>query len=398
MKVLLVHDYGAPFGGADHLSLALRDALRREGHDARLFASTALPVPTANRADYTCFGTVSRLRELLQIANPSALRRLRHVLAEFRPDVAHVCIYATQLSPLILLALREQPTILHLHNYDQICPTNSKLLPGGALCSFRPGLACHRQRCVGAPGLARYVAQRGLTDHWRGVIDAVVSPSDWVGRRVRAEGLRVDTTIRNGVAEREARPPLAEPPTIAYAGRLVAKKGVDVLLRAVAILAAEAPQVRLLVAGDGPERPVLQRLAAELSLESKVEFLGHLERDPMERALDAAWVQAVPSVWEEPFGLVAAEAMMRGTATVTSRIGGLTEFGTEGETGYSVAPGDAPALAGSLRRVLCNRALAEQLGAAARRYALAELTEQRCAERFVKLYHEVVAARSNREH
>lgn len=392
----MVHDYGAPFGGADHLSLALRDALRRENHDARLFASSALPVPVANRADYTCFGTVSRLRELLQIANPYALRRLRQVLAEFRPDVAHVCIYATQLSPLILPALRERPAILHLHNYDQICPTNSKLLPSGALCAFRPGRVCHRQRCVGAPGLARYVAQRGLTDLWRGVFDAVVSPSDWVSRRIRAEGLRVDTTIPNGVPEREARPVLAGPPTIAYAGRLVAKKGVDVLLRSVAIVAADIPAVRLLVAGDGPERPALHRLAAELGLESSVAFLGHLERGPMERALDAAWVQAVPSVWEEPSGLVAAEAMMRGTATVTSRIGGLTEFGTEGETGYRVTPADAPGLAVALRRVLEDRALAERLGAAARRFALAELTEQRCAGRFAELYREVVAARSNR--
>jgi glycosyltransferase involved in cell wall biosynthesis len=396
VKVLLVHDYGAPCGGADHLSLGLRDALRRAGHDARLFASSALPVPVANRADYTCFGTVSRVRELLQIANPSALRRLRHVLAEFRPDVTHVCIYATQLSPLILSALRGRPAILHLHNYDQICPTNSKLLPSGALCSFRPGLVCHRQRCVSAPGLARYVAQRGLTDHWRGVFDVVVSPSDWVSRRVRAEGLRVDTTIWNGVPEREARPALGGPPTIAYAGRLVVKKGVDVLLRAMAILAAEAPTVRMLVAGDGPQRPALQRLAAELGLETRVEFLGHLERDSMERVLGAAWVQAVPSVWEEPFGLVAAEAMMRGTATVASRIGGLSELVTDGETGYSVAPGDAPELAKALRLVLKDRALAERLGGAARRWAVAELTEQRCAERFVELYREVVAAHSNR--
>ena len=79
----------------------------------------------------------------------------------------------------------------------------------------------------------------------------------------------------------------------------------------------------------------------------------------MERALGTAWVQAVPSVWEEPFGLVAAEAMMRGTATVTSRIGGLTEFGVEGDTGYSVPAGDATALAEALRRIVTDRRLAE---------------------------------------
>ena len=386
MKILIVHDYGAALGGADQLSVALRDLLRDYGHDARLFASSARPAPVENAADYICFGTLSSARNLLQLANPWALHKLRRVIERFRPDVAHVCIYTTQLSPLVLPALRGVPSLLHVHNYDQTCPTNSKLLPNGRLCNHRPGWVCRREGCLGAKGLARFVVQRHLTERWSGVFGTVVAPSDWVARRLRAEGQRVDETIWNGVPRSEVRPPLSAPPTIAYAGRLVPKKGVDTLLRAMALVVRRLPAARLLIAGDGPERASLERLMIELGLGTRVEFLGHLQRSAMERALSRAWVQAVPSRWEEPFGLVAAEAMMRGTAVVASRLGGLSEFVVDGVTGYGVPPGDASTLAETLLRVLSDRKLAELLGETARRFALAELTELRFTERFIDLY------------
>jgi hypothetical protein len=64
-------------------------------------------------ADYTCRGTTSPLRTLLQSANPSAWWQLRRVLAEFRPEVVHVRLFLTQLSPLILPVLRRVPSLYH---------------------------------------------------------------------------------------------------------------------------------------------------------------------------------------------------------------------------------------------------------------------------------------------
>ncbi len=136
---------------------------------------------------------------------------------------------------------------------------------------------------------------------------------------------------------------------VGYAGRLVSKKGVDVLISAMAIVLGNIPGARLLIAGDGPERRRLESQANDLGISGSVQFTGHLDATGTENALAAAWVQAVPSVWEEPFGLVAAESMMRGTAVVASRAGGLTEQVVEGETGYLVPPGDAGALAHAIR-------------------------------------------------
>jgi glycosyltransferase involved in cell wall biosynthesis len=222
------------------------------------------------------------------------------------------------------------------------------------------------------------------------VFDRILANSQWVAQRLRAEGVRVDGSVPNGVPTRLQRPALGAQPMVGYAGRLVPKKGVDVLLHAIALLRQRVPAVRLIVVGDGPERMALQRLADSLGVCAAVDFVGHLAQTDMERVLDAAWVQAVPSRWEEPFGLVAAEAMMRGTAVVASDSGGLSEQVVAGETGYFAEAANAQALAHALERVVRDRDLAERLGAAGRRRALAELTIERHVERVIATYREII--------
>jgi len=391
MRVLLLHDYGTLSGGAEVMIVALRDALRRRSHEAILFTSTALPLPLPLVSDQQCFGTVSPLRRVLQAANPHAAARLRTVLREFRPDVVHVKMFLTQLSPLVLPLLRPFPSLLHVINYNLVCPINTKTLPDGTPCRHRAGIACHAAGCMSWPGVARALVQRRLTA--LDVFDRVVSNSEWVARRLRAEGIRVDEAIPNGVPMRPPRPPLGTTPVVGFAGRLVPKKGVDVLLRAIALLRERMPEVRLIVAGDGPERIGLERLARELGIRDAVEFAGHLAQDEMERALGTAWVQAVPSRWEEPFGLVAAEAMMRGTAVVASAGGGLAEQVVPGETGELVPSGDAGALAAALEGVVRDHGHAERLGDAARSRALAESTIDRHVDRIVAAYAECLRAK-----
>jgi glycosyltransferase involved in cell wall biosynthesis len=109
----------------------------------------------------------------------------------------------------------------------------------------------------------------------------------------------------------------------------------------------------------------------------------------MERALEGAWVQAVPSIMEEPFGLVAAEAMMRGTAIVASGHGGLAEIVRHGETGLLVTPNDPSSLAAALAALLADRERCEFLGRAGHAFATERLTREACAERFLDAYRRI---------
>jgi glycosyltransferase involved in cell wall biosynthesis len=301
---------------------------------------------------------------------PIALRR---ALASFRPDVVHVRMFLTQIGPLVLPLLRAVPAVHHVVWYRPVCPRGTKLLPDGSLCREKWGLACLRNGCLGILDWGPLIGQLELYERWRSVFDLVVANSEAVRKRLVAEGIEPVEVIWNGVPEREPRPPLADPPEFAFAGRLVWEKGVDVLLRAFARVREAFPTARLVVAGAGPERANLERLTSELRLDDATRVLGHLNREEVERQLEPAWAQVVPGRWEEPFGLTVSEAMMRGTAVVASSIGGPAEIvgsRTPGSWCRPVMSGPWPL---RFTRLARDRALAERMGGRARTFAPARL-------------------------
>jgi glycosyltransferase involved in cell wall biosynthesis len=382
MKVLLVSDYAPRFGGAEQLLFRFRDMLCQRGHDARVFTSSA-GGPAG--ADYTCAGTLGPFRTLLQSANPDAALRLRRVLREFRPDVVTVKLFLTQLSPLILPVLRDVPSVYHAVWYRAVCPIGTKLLPDRTPCREPHGVACLRNGCVPARDWLPLAAQMALLRRWRQVFRRVVANSEATRAALESGGIAPIDVITNGVPVLAQRPRLAGPPVAAFAGRLVPEKGADVLVRAFARVHAALPHARLLIAGDGPERGRLLRLIAELGLERSVALPGHLPRATLDQQLDAAWVQAVPSVWAEPFGFTTAEAMMRGTAVIATATGASPTM-VEGErTGVLVPALDEERLAAALLRLLTDRDLAERMGAAGRKRALAEFSDERFTDRFLAL-------------
>lgn len=391
MKILILNDVASAVGGAETLTLDLRDELRVRGHDARVFASDMATGAGESLTDYGCYGTTGPLRTLNRVANPRAWLGLRRALADFRPDVVHVRMFMTQLSPLVLPLLREVPSLYHAAWYETICPLGTRLLPDDTICEFSPGRACREQGCLSRRAWVALMTQRLLWDRWKDVFTLFVANSEAMERRLVEHGIGPTIVIWNGVGRRPARPPLADPPIAAYAGRLSREKGVHVLLRAFPHARTAVPDARLLVIGDGPEREPLMRLAGELGLGASVRWTGHLGREAMERELDVAWAHVVPSILEEPFGLSTAEAMMRGTAVVASAHGGLTEIVQPGSTGLQVAPNDPAALGAALTDLLSDRERCETLGRAGRAWARERLSRETCVDRFLDAYRRVIA-------
>lgn len=389
MRVLILNDHAAPVGGAEVLTLALRDELSRRGHDARVFASRAVG---EGPVEYSCFGTTSRLRTVNRTANPRAYHSLRGVLRSFRPDVVHVRMFMTQLSPLVLPLLRKLPSLYHAAWYELICPTGLKLLPTGEICRQPAGRACHQ--CLSPHAWTVLMIQRRLLERWRGVFDLYVANSEAMRRRLEEYGIHPTTRVWNGVLRRPARPPLDGPPLAAYAGRLSHEKGLAILVEAFAEVARRQPDARLLVMGDGPERARLERMAAERGVSDRITWTGHRPRHEVEQALDAAWVQVVPSLLEEPFGLAVAEAMMRGTAVVATELGGPVELIGPSGGGLLVPPNDPGRLAEALVTILGDRERAETLGVAGRDWALDRLSIEACADQFLTLYQEIADRRN----
>jgi glycogen synthase len=141
----------------------------------------------------------------------------------------------------------------------------------------------------------------------------------------------------------------AEPRTkdLIFVGRLVSDKGADLLLEAMALLESKP---RLAIAGDGPERNHLEKQAADLQLQSRVDFIGSQTSEQLAKILRQHQILVVPSRWREPFGIVALEGIACGCVVVGSAEGGLAE--AIGPCGLTFPNGDARALANAFARLL----------------------------------------------
>jgi len=386
VRILLVNDYATPTAGAELITLHLRDALRTRGHDVRTLASRAQLIPGESFADVTCFGTTTRLQTLTSAVNPSAARALKRELESFQPDVVQLHMFLWQLSPAILPLLRDIPAVYYAMTFKAVCPTGLKWLPAGTPCVAPAGMACLKHGCVSAAAAPPLMTQQYLWRRRRRALAAVVCCSNAVRQQLDANEIGVREVIWPGTPVVDERAPLRGPPTVAYAGRLVPEKGVNLLIQAFARMRPECPEARLVIAGTGPQESALRALILQLGISDAVEMHDHLAPGQLASTLERAWVHVVPSRWPEPFGLTATEAMMRGTAVIASRIGGLAESVMHDVTGLHVPPGDEVALAHAMLRILGDRALAERLGAAGRRRALALFSIERSTTQFERLY------------
>lgn len=387
MKILLISDYASRAYGAENQVLALRDGLRQRGHDARLFSSSARYVPTQEPlSDYRCLGSLSPLRVLLRTFNPSAFQELRRVLEQFRPDVVHVRIFLTQLSPSVLPLLKTVPSLYHVVWHRPVCPTGTKMLPDGTLCHFPAGTACYHKGCLPFYSFFPHILELKLLRQWLGAFKLIMANSEAMKRNLIAEGIPATEMIRNFVPYRPPRPPLSSPPTVVFAGQLSLEKGVEDLFRAFAKIADKVPDARLIIAGTGTKQNILKKQIADSGLLHRISMPGYLGYHEMERQFDSAWIQAVPTRCIEAFGNVAAEAMIRGTAVIASDSGGLPEIVQHEKSGLIVPPGDEEALAQGLLRVLQDRESAEQMGREGRAFALKHLDQEDYLDKMIRLY------------
>ncbi|MEO8193792.1 MAG: glycosyltransferase family 4 protein [Gemmatimonadales bacterium] len=352
MRVLIVTDWNRGQGGAEAYIAWLRDGLRAAGDDVRLLTSGAGSAGDGT-ADYVAYGTESILAQtVLQVANPFAVRTLRTALREFRPEVVFVNMFAHHLSPAILHVLGRIPAVLSVSDFKCICPIGSKLRPDGSICTTQAGWVCRSAGCIGSAHWLRDRPRYALMRSGVARIDKVIACSEWVRRELGDAG--IDAVCEHlpvpGPSAAYRRSP-SQHPLFVYCGRLDVEKGLEVLLRAFALTVDREPSSRLRIVGRGRERERLEHLSAELGLDTSVVFTGWLDAAEVERELGSAWALVAPSLWAEPLGLVALEAIVRGVPVIASATGGFAETVEEGVSGNLVPNGDITALAARMTAV-----------------------------------------------
>ena len=185
-------------------------------------------------------------------------------------------------------------------------------------------------------------------------------------------------------------------PVMTFAGQWNRKKGFDVLLAASRILHNRGVKFILNLAGGadlwpGPGGLTESEIASLCAGLDCVRFLGKLKQAELAAALGRSTIAVVPSVWAEPFGKAAIEAMACGLPVISTKAGGLPEIVDNGKTGLIVPPGDQIALANAMQQLLENPGQARAMGQAARDEVLRRFSLDRWIQRFEDLHEEINA-------
>jgi len=184
-----------------------------------------------------------------------------------------------------------------------------------------------------------------------------------------------------------------------FVGRLVRRKGADIIIRVLPVLKDRGIDAGLVVVGDGPERPALEALAEELGVSDRVSFPGPLQGRDLAAAYAAADVFVMtpqsrgPDV--EGFGIVYLEANLFGKPVIGSRSGGVPDAVRDGETGLLVEAGRPEDLAEAVGRLHRDPGLRERLGSRGQRRVRAEFGDNRQAKRFVAVLDSIIGHRDD---
>ena len=285
-------------------------------------------------------------------------------------------------------ALQEAPSVIHLHQVEEpgllawlrgrapvLVSTHGYTACTSGVHYFRAGQECMRAHGPGCiprlPACAHTTNPSRLPGSYRKAglglralreCDLAISYSTAIDRHLEINGVErravvpyfstLEAATGSGHEHRRR---------VVFAGRVVAPKGVGVLIRAAREVDAE-----FVVCGDGWRLDEMRKLASRTGVADRVRFTGWLDPGELAVEIAEASVLAIPSVWPEPFGLGGIEAFEAGRPVVASLTGGTGDWLEDGINGLAVAPGDAHQLAAALNELLADPERQRAMGEAGR--------------------------------
>jgi glycosyltransferase involved in cell wall biosynthesis len=360
MKILMVDKYYFVKGGAERYLFELTEVLQANGHSVVPFAmqhpdnfETDFDEFFVDNIEYAMHSAVQKAKHLFKIAgrmiySTQARERIEKLIVRERPDMAHLHMIDHQLSPSILLALKQHniPVIQTVHQYKIVCPNYRLYNPRTAqICEkcmsgdfYHPIFErCHKDSAVA--GLL--IAVESYLHRWTKVyeknIDVFHVPSRFMGEKMRQAGV-AHGKIRHmpyTIKMDKFTPNYSNRGYALYFGRLSDEKGILTLFKAM----KELPQVTLKVVGDGPQEPELRNFVKQHDLRNIV-FMGKKSGEELTRVVQDASFVVVPSEWYDNSPLVIYESMAYGKPVIAAKLGGMPELIVEGETGLLFDAGE----------------------------------------------------------
>ncbi|HVO62063.1 MAG TPA: glycosyltransferase family 4 protein [Terriglobales bacterium] len=379
MRILFCNKYNFRFSGTEVYLFELLDLLRAAGHEVALFAmECAEGVERGYRRylvpqiDFKDDGLLPwrRAKQALHAAYSVSVRRtFSAAIDDFRPDIVHVRNIYHHLSPSILWECRAKrlPVLYHVNDLKAICPTNALVSHGRPCERCRGGAFWHvaTEGCYcGTKGASLVLLAEAYVHKWvrtySKCVTRTVAPSEFVRQKLVENGwapekIEVLYHFQEVAKKDSSRPERGAP--ILYFGRLSPEKGIVDLLRAM----QRNPNIPLVIAGEGPQRFELERLARDLHLH-KVTFTGKLDGGDLHRAIATSRFTVFPSHAGEVLGKSILESYAHGKPVIATNLGSRREVVIEGQTGLLYHHGNVEELAAKIAALCADLELTEKLG------------------------------------
>lgn len=356
MRILMINKFLHYVGGTETYIFKLGDALKAHGHEVQYFGMEHEGRQVGNAVNaYTSTMDFHGGSKLSKIAYPikviystEARKKIRLVLADFKPDVCHLNIFNFQLTPSIILEIRKWEKksghkvkiILTAHDYQLICPNHMLYIPathevcekciGGHYGNCVKKKCIHGSRARSLVGMleAKFWNSRGTYKE----IDKIICCSQFMKDKMDTNPIFKDKTVTmHNFTDFKPAGIIKKEKYILYFGRFSEEKGIRTLIE----VAKKLPEVSFIFAGKG---------SIEIENLPNVKDVGFKSGDELTKLIQNAYMTVCPSEWYEAFGLNVIESIKCETPVIGTKMGGMPENIEPGINGDLFESGDSEQL------------------------------------------------------
>lgn len=415
MRILLVNKFHYLNGGSEKYYFELGKLLKKHGNEVAYFSMKDDRNIKTGEKEYFVekidLNTGSKLKALDVIYSKENYKKMQEAIDDFKPDVVHLNNFQRQLSESIVECCRDNniPMVFTAHDVQAICPAISMLDSEKNICEKCINgkyMNCFKKKCVKNSTLKSLLgAYEGNYYRRKKVytkkIKNIITPSIFYKNKLIEDGIQEDKikAIHNFINLEEYNLKVEDEGYALYSGRLAKEKGILNLVEAFSNLIInnknndKLKNIKLYIAGNGPEKENIERTIKENKLEDKIILLGYLNQKDLKEYTRKCGFLVIPSIWYEngPYSVIETQSI--GKAIIGANIGGIPEMVINNENGLTYKYNDVKELEEKMKRLFSDIELREKFRNNAKKFAIKEYSPENYYEKIEKIYKNVIGVK-----
>lgn len=402
MRVLLVNKFHYLKGGSEKYYFELGQLLKENGHEVAYFSMKDEKNIATGDKEYFVepidLNGGNKLKALDVIYSRNNYKKMLEAIDDFKPDIIHLNNFQRQLSASIVKAAykRKIPMVFTAHDLQAVCPGITMLDNNKNICEKcmrGKYYNCIKKKCNKNSLLKSIIgALEGYYYRFNNIytkkISCIITPSEFYRKKLIEDGIKHDKikALHNFINLNDYEIETINGDYALYLGRLSEEKGILNLISAFSNLNVG----KLYIAGDGPEKDIINEMIKNKNLEDKIKMLGFLKPDAVKEAIRNSRFVVVPSIWYENCPYSVMETLTIGKPIIGADIAGIPELVKKEYSGLIYKYDDINELASKMLYLFDNEEIAKQYGKNAKEQAVLEYGKEKYYKNILKIYNDVI--------